>query len=112
MYTIPRSARLAALVAASIVTTCVSAWAADAPQASDNEAELLAILRSDAPKSEKAVTCKRLAVYGSSKSVGELAKLLRDEQLASWARIALEAIPGDEADEALRKRSRECTANF
>ena len=33
----------------------------------------------------------------------ELAKLLADEQLASWARIALEAIPGPAADEALRK---------
>ena len=32
-----------------------------------------------------------------------MAKLLSDEQLASWARIALEAIPGAEADEALRK---------
>lgn len=102
MDTIPRPVRLVALVAASIVMSCVSAIAADAPQASSNEAELLAILRSDAPKSEKAVSCKRLAVFGSSESVAELAKLLRDEQLASWARIALEAIPGDEADAALR----------
>ena len=33
----------------------------------------------------------------------ELAKLLSNEQLASWARIALEVIPGPAADEALRK---------
>ena len=32
-----------------------------------------------------------------------LAALLADEELASWARIALEAIPGPEADEALRE---------
>ncbi|MGD9647010.1 MAG: HEAT repeat domain-containing protein, partial [Pirellulales bacterium] len=35
-------------------------------------------------------------------AVPELAKLLADEQLASWARIALEAIPDPAADEALR----------
>ena len=33
----------------------------------------------------------------------ELAKLLTDERLASWARIPLEAIPGPAADEALRQ---------
>ena len=32
----------------------------------------------------------------------DLAKLLSDPQLSSWARIALEAIPGKDADEALR----------
>jgi len=80
------------------------ASAADAPKTPPaKEPELIAVLRSDAPKSEKAITCKRLAVYGSSESVPELAKLLSDEQLASWARIALEAIPGSASDEALRK---------
>ena len=52
-----------------------------------NEQELIAILRSDAPEAEKALACKHLAVYGSSEAVPELAKLLADEQLASWARI-------------------------
>jgi HEAT repeat protein len=66
------------------------------------EQELLAVLRSDAPKAEKAVTCKKLAVHGSSQAVPDLARLLGDEQLASWSRIALEAIPGAAADEALR----------
>ena len=69
------------------------------------EKELLAVLRSDAPKAEKALACKNLSVYGSKEAVGDLAKLLGDEQLASWARTPLEAIPGDEANEALRKAS-------
>jgi HEAT repeat protein len=69
----------------------------------DKERELLAVLRSDAPKAEKALACKRLTVDGSSAAVPELAKLLEDAELASWARIPLEAIPGPEADEALRK---------
>lgn len=71
--------------------------------AQDKEPELIAILRSDAPAAEKAITCKHLAVHGSSEAVPELAKLLGDEQLASWARIPLEAIPGPAADEALRQ---------
>lgn len=89
-------ARLAWLVVAS--ATAASAALA----ASEKEAELIALLRSDAPKGEKALACKRLAIYGSAEAVPELAKLLSDEQLASWSRIALEAIPGGEADEALR----------
>lgn len=79
---------------------------ADGPAESpEKEAELLAVLKSEAPGGEKAIACKQLAIYGSGKAVPELAKLLGNEQLASWSRIALEAIPGSEADEALRKGS-------
>lgn len=67
------------------------------------EKELLAVLNSNAPKAKKADACKDLAIYGSGKSVAALAPLLADEQLASWARIALEAIPGPESDKALRE---------
>jgi hypothetical protein len=67
-----------------------------------SEPDLLAVLRSDAPEADKAITCKRLAIKGSPAAVAELAKLLNNERLASWARIALEAIPGPEADAALR----------
>jgi len=64
--------------------------------------DLIAVLQSDAPKSEKAITCKKLAIYGTEQSVPVLAPLLADKELASWARIALEAIPGPVADAALR----------
>jgi HEAT repeat protein len=67
-----------------------------------NERELIAVLRSDAPDGEKALACKHLSVYGSSEAVGDLAKLLANERLNSWSRIALEAIPGSAVDEALR----------
>ncbi|GAB6166080.1 hypothetical protein JCM19992_20800 [Thermostilla marina] len=62
----------------------------------------IALLQSDAPKSEKAITCKKLAVWGSGKAVPALAELLPDPELSSWARIALEAIPDPAADAALR----------
>ena len=87
-----------------IAMAAVSARAGDAQSASsEKEAELIAVLRSDAPAAEKAITCKKLAIHGSKEAVPELARLLTDERLASWARIALEAIPGPEADDALRK---------
>lgn len=91
---------LTTLAAVSIASINVVFGQSSAPK---NEKELIAILRSDAPKAEKALACKNLSVYGSKESVADLAKLLGDEQLASWARTPLEAIPGDEANEALRK---------
>ena len=87
-----------------LVMVATSARAADAIGVSpEKEQEQLAILRSDAPSADKAIACKKLAVDGSSDSVPDLAKLLSDPQLSSWARIALEVIPGAAADEALRK---------
>jgi HEAT repeat protein len=67
-----------------------------------SEPALIAVLTGPAVGGDKALACKRLAIYGTGAAAPELAKLLSDEQLASWARIALEAIPGKEADDALR----------
>jgi len=73
-----------------------------APSSADRERNLIGVLQSEAPPQDKAITCKRLAIYGTARAVPALAPLLSDPHLASWARIALEAIPGPEADEALR----------
>ncbi len=75
----------------------------DLTKSPKTEPELLEVLRSDAPLAEKAPTCKLLAVYGSGAAVPELAKLLPDQKLSSWARIALEAIPDPACDQALRE---------
>ena len=48
------------------------------------------------------MACKRLAIYGTEDAVPVLAPLLADKELASWARTALEVIPGPAADTALR----------
>ncbi len=70
------------------------------------EKELIAKLTTaDTPGGEKAIACKLLAMHGSKDCVPALAPLLADEKLASWARIALEAIPGPEAGAALRTAS-------
>ena len=85
-----------------IVAVLVGAAAQDGSAADPKEQDLIAVLKSDAPKAEKAITCKKLAIYGTEQSIPALAPLLADKELASWARIALEAIPGTAADTALR----------
>jgi HEAT repeat protein len=68
----------------------------------EGEDALIQVLKSDAPPAEKAITCKKLAICGTKAAVPALAALLPNEQLASWARIGLEAIPDPAADDALR----------
>src|SRR3954451_14722579 len=89
------------LVLAALIALTSTARAADSDD-SAKEGALIDKLRSDSPAAEKAIACKQLAVYGSAQAVAELAKLLPNEELASWSRIALEAIPGPEASKALR----------
>ena len=96
MKTLNRSWKLVWFLTLSLI------WSATSLVAQQSEQDLLAVLRSDAPKGEKAITCKKLAVYGSEASVSELAKLLPDPELSSWSRIALEAIPGSASRVALR----------
>ena len=96
------SSRCVALAGAMVAVAVLTARADD----TDNgkEKALIAVLTSpDSSKADKAITCKKLAVFGSKNAVPALAALLGDEELISWARIALESIPGAEADEALRK---------
>jgi len=66
-----------------------------------SEADLIAVLSTEPDRGEKAIACKRLAVYGSPACVPEVSKLLEDAELASWARITLEAIPGEAPFQAL-----------
>ena len=72
------------------------------PAVPKQEKDLIAVLQSNAPQAEKANACKDLAIYGSAQAVPALAPLLADKELASWARIAIEAIPGPASDAALR----------
>ncbi len=85
-----------------IVAMSAGTVAQDRSAADVKQRDLIAVLQSDAPKSEKAITCKKLAIYGTEQCVPALAPLLADKELASWARIPLEAIPGTAADTALR----------
>lgn len=95
MHNARYSRLLALLLAASLLSTGASVQAG-------TEKELIEVLRS-APPADKALACKALVTQGTKEAVPELAKLLADPQLASWSRLALEAIPDPAADEALRK---------
>ncbi|MBN1818087.1 MAG: HEAT repeat domain-containing protein [Sedimentisphaerales bacterium] len=85
-----------------ILAACVIVVGANAFGASEREQELIRIIQSDAPPQDKAIPCKQLAIYGTKEAVPALAALLPNEELTSWARIALEAIPDPSADAALR----------
>ena len=89
----------------ALTATVMIGWAAAVQAQSPyvaKEADLIEVLKSG-QKPEQALACKQLAIHGTENAVPELAKLLADKDLSSWARIALEAIPGAAADEALTK---------
>jgi len=99
----PTTLLMSAVAVAALAAGCACAVAADdAQSASERQQPLIEVLLSDAPKAEKAITCKKLTLCGDKDAVPALVPLLADEELASWARIPLEAIPGPEADAALR----------
>lgn len=100
--------RSCAAVVAAVALVCGSAQAQEA--AASREQELLAVIRSETPEADKALAFKGLAVHGSPACVADVATYLGNERLSSWARIALEAIPGDEASAALRAAAAPGTA--
>jgi len=68
------------------------------------EDRLIATLEAaEATDACKQFLCQMLQRVGSPQSVPALAKVLAHEKLAHWARYALERIPGEEADRALRQ---------
>ena len=67
------------------------------------EADLLAVLRSQATLEEKSAACRQLTRIGTKEAVPTLAALLGDEKLSHMARYALEAIPDPSVDDALRE---------
>jgi HEAT repeat protein len=92
------------LLLAAAMAAAIPARAADNDAASAvKPAELIAVLQSGAPKAEKVKAFKPLAVFGNKDAVPAIAPYLSDEELSSWARIALEAIPDPACDAALRK---------
>ncbi len=67
------------------------------------ESEQIAILESEAGVAAQAAACRELREFGTAAAVPALAPLLERAELAHDARMALEAIPGSEASEALQQ---------
>ncbi|QDT45575.1 HEAT repeat protein [Gimesia alba] len=80
-----------------------SANLVSAAEKSEEAARLVKVLNSDAGTYDKAMACRRLAAIGDASSVTAIAKYLGDEKLATYARSALENIPGPAADKALEE---------
>jgi len=72
-----------------------------APAGSATVPELIAVLRSDAAAFDKAKACQGLAARGDARAVAALVPLLAEEELACYARSALEAIADPSAGAAL-----------
>ena len=88
-----------ALAAALLVTAAVSL---PSRAASEQEAKLIAVLKSDAGQKAKADACRELARIGTKDSVPVLAGMLADEKMNHMARYGLETIPDPSVDAALR----------
>ncbi len=73
------------------------------PASGKDVEELIGLLKADTEVFEKAKACQQLAIVGTDQAVPELATLLSDPQLATYARSALENIPSDASDRALRE---------
>jgi hypothetical protein len=66
------------------------------------EKSLISVLESDAKYAGKQYVCRELSIIGTGQSVPALAKMLTNDEYSDMARYALERIPDEAVDEALR----------
>ncbi len=97
---------IAAIAALSAASVCFADSALkDSILNSNDESFILEAIQKDGNAPDdidvKTSACKRLAVYGTAKSVPALSKMLADEKLNHPARFALEAMTCPESDAAL-----------
>ena len=68
----------------------------------DIEKSFIGVLESDAKYAGKQYVCRELSIIGTERSVPALAKMLTNDEYADMARYALERIPAEAVNEALR----------
>ncbi|MEE9476779.1 MAG: HEAT repeat domain-containing protein [Roseateles sp.] len=103
MNTTTTCRRYTVLLAAALVVALLVPSVHAQETAAEKQHKAIEVLKSDQHASKKAMACKHLAIWGTADAVPYLAKLLSNAELASWCRIALEAIPDPAADAALRE---------
>ncbi len=64
---------------------------------------MIAFLESDATFASKQFVCQQLSIIGDEDAVPTLVSMLKDTKTSDIARFALERIPGENVDKALRK---------
>src|SRR5271157_1921508 len=86
---------LVSLTVLTLLTAAATPSYGQKPQASpkDEEAKLIAVLKSDAPRKAKADACRELARVGTRESVAPLAALLCNEELSHMARYGRSRFP-------------------
>ena len=97
-----RKTTLGSVLAAGLLLAgagCVSLRGAAAPE---READLIAVLGSDASQKEKVDALRQLALVGTDDAVPTATALLGDEKLSHMARYVLESNPSPAAGRALR----------
>lgn len=94
------------LLFAALLWALPGAQAADTteptPLITQSADKLVQVLTGNGSRKEKADACRELAVLGDSKAVPVLVGLLANEELSHMALYALETIPGDDVNPALR----------
>ena len=73
----------------------------DAAARKELESQLLAVLKSNAPRDARDYVCRQLRTIGTATSVPALEALLPDPDMSHMARYALERIPDSQAGKAL-----------
>lgn len=76
------------------------------------EARLVTVLTGPAPNGAKDYACRTLTLIGTETAVPALAALLPDEELSGIARYALERIPGEGVNLALRNGLSQTSGRF
>ena len=84
------------------IDRAVMAVHGNAPARAALEQRLAGYLGASHSPVARSFVCRELALIGTAASVPGLAPLLLDDELSVFARLALERIPGPEADKALR----------
>jgi HEAT repeat protein len=77
--------------------------ASSTPEIKEIEKQLDDFLKSDATYAARQFVCRELSVIGTEASVPALAPMLTDQNNSDMARYALERIPGEAVDKALRE---------
>jgi len=77
--------------------------ASTTPEIKGIEKQLDDFLKSDATFAARQFVCRELSIVGTEASVPALASMLTDEKNADSARYAMERIPGEAVDKALRE---------
>ncbi len=94
---------LSAALAAALLAPALLAQG-PTPLVTRTQAQLLEVLRSDAPRKARADACRELAVIGGPEAVPVLVGLLADPELNHMARYALETLPDPAVSTALREQ--------